>query len=188
MIHRLLHMTLSSRKKLYAWYLLGALVLSCLSLPAQQPSPREYQVKAVFLYNFTQFVEWPPSAFAGASAPLTIGVLGGDPFGTFLDELVRGERVHGRPITVRRFREAEDVRDCHILFVNGQTNIDAALRALRGQPVLTVSDAPAFLKKGGMIRLYTESNKIRLQIRPEAARAAHLGISSKLLRVAEVVD
>src|SRR5690242_10742668 len=67
---------------------------------AAQPSPptAEYQLKAVFLFNFAQFVEWPARAFAAPHAPLVIGVLGADPFGSYLDELVAGEKVGERAI------------------------------------------------------------------------------------------
>ena len=55
------------------------------------PSP-EYQVKAVFLFNFAQFVDWPSKAFPEPQTPLVIGVVGEDPFGPYLDETVRGEK------------------------------------------------------------------------------------------------
>src|SRR5689334_16419660 len=78
----------------------------------------EYQLKAVFLFNFTQFVEWPPQAFADANSPLVIGVLGDDPFGAYLDETVRGETVNGRPLTVQRYASVEEASKCHVLFIS----------------------------------------------------------------------
>ena len=77
----------------------------------------EYQVKAVFLFRFAQFVEWPPEAFSDAQAPIVIGVLGEDPFGGFLDEAVAGERVNRRPLEVRRYRRMDEIGGCHILFI-----------------------------------------------------------------------
>ena len=85
--------------------LASALVSSGLGLAAQTPRASEYQIKAVFLFNFAQFVDWPPGAFPDSTAPLVIGVLGDDPFGPYLDETVRGETVRGRPLT----RLARDV-------------------------------------------------------------------------------
>src|SRR2546430_1625474 len=61
----------------------------------------EYQLKAVFLFNFAQFVEWPAQASTEPDAPLVIGVLGQNPFGSYLDELVRGEKVGPHPLVVR---------------------------------------------------------------------------------------
>src|SRR5216110_957205 len=78
----------------------------------------EYQLKAVFLFNFAQFVEWPPAAFAGDTSPIVIGVLGEDPFGAYLDETVRGEKVGNRPIQVQRYRRADEITTCHVLFIS----------------------------------------------------------------------
>jgi hypothetical protein len=159
-------------------------------LPAPLASPQEHQVKAVFLFNFAQFVEWPTNAFAEAQAPLVIGVLGDDPFGAYLDETVRGERVNNRKLVVRRFRRVEEIQSCHVLFISPSEaeRLEQILAALKGRPILTVSDAEGFSRRGGMIRFVTEKNKIRLKINPEAAKAARLTISSKLLRPSDIVS
>lgn len=145
------------------------------------------QVKAVFLFNFTQFVTWPSFSFNGSNAPFVIGVLGTDPFGRYLDNVVEGEQVDGHPIVVKRYDEAKEARDCQLLFIN-KSNPAEVLKEINNQPVLTVSDADNFARKGGMIRFYVENNKIRLQINARAAKAANLSISSKLLRLANVID
>ena len=165
------------------------LELSFVLSPQTATSP-EYQVKAVFLFNFTQFVEWPAKAFPEEETPLVIGVLGEDPFGSYLDETGEGEKVKGHPLVVRRFYSAEDARSCHILFINGATTekLKQVLADLKGQSVLTVSDATDFARQGGMVRFFTENNKIRIRINLEATKAANLTISSKLLRLAEIVD
>jgi len=157
---------------------------------AQASTPsREYQVKAAFLFNFAQFVDWPASAFAEDNAPLTICVLGDDPFGSYLDELVRGEQVNNRRLTVQRFRAAEDVKGCQVLFVSRSESkhLDKALASGKGMDALTVSDVDGFAERGGIIQLATESGKIRLKINLTSAKASNLVISSKLLRSAEIV-
>lgn len=152
-------------------------------------APGEYQVKAVFLYNFAQFVEWPAAAFADANAPFAICVLGEDPFGKQLDDVVQGERVAGRAMLVRRMGDVAESQGCHILFVSASqsANLGRIHAALAGRSVLTVSDMEAFTSRGGMVRLYTESNRIRLRIGLATATEAGLTISSKLLRLAEIV-
>jgi len=166
------------------------MILFCLSAGrqagAQTPS-REYQVKAVFLYNFTQFVEWPPAALGRQNAPFVIGILGRDPFGSYIDETVAGESITGHPIQVQRYTDVQDIKNCHILFIGQERQTKEAIAALHDRSILTVGDTNDFVKQGGMIRLFTENNKIRLQINLAAARAVNLGISSKLLRVAEIV-
>jgi hypothetical protein len=157
--------------------------------PAQGSVAPEYQVKAVFLYNFAQFVEWPASAFPDSAAPLVICVLGEDPFGPYLDETVRGETVQAHPLAVQRHRRVEDIKGCHILFVSRQEleRLPEILDTLKGRPTLTVGDAEGFAKRGGMIRFMTDQNRIRLRINLQAARAANLTLSSKLLRPAQIV-
>lgn len=169
---------------LLAWCALG------LAMGARAATLSEYQLKAVFLYNFAQFVDWPPRAFPTEQTPLVIGVLGEDPFGASLDEAVRGETVHGRPLVVQRFRRVEEVEACHVLFVSRSESgrLEHILARLRGRSILTVSDADGFTEFAGMIRFVTENNKIRLRINVEAARAADLTISSKLLRPAQIVS
>lgn len=150
---------------------------------------KEYQVKAVFLYNFVQFVEWPPAAFPTPETSLVIGVLGEDPFGSFLDETVRGEKVVGRTLVVRRYRRAEDVDACHLVFI-GRLPADElaeALGAFRTRHILTVGESDSFASHGGVIRFLTENNRIRLRINLDAAKRAGLTISAKLLRPAEIV-
>jgi hypothetical protein len=173
-----------------------ACLLAASSLPARAaddlsaaPISAEYRVKAGFLFNFPQFVEWPARAFRDPQAPIVIGVLGEDPFGGYLDELVQGEKIGERPIVVRRFSRIEEVADCHILFISRSESaqFEKIVSALANRRILTVGDADGFERAGGMVRFAIESGKIRLRINPDAAKAVDLTISSKLLRLATLV-
>jgi hypothetical protein len=148
----------------------------------------EYEVKAVFLFNFARFVDWPPEAFAGPQAPLVIGVLGEDPFDGFLDDTVRGEQVNHRSLIVRRYRHVEEIETCHILFISQSEahRLNDILARLNHRSILIVGDSEGFAQRGGMIRFVTEESRIRFRINQEAAEAAHLIISSKLLQLAKV--
>ena len=177
-------------RHLVVWWLIYALLLiGGRNLPAQAAIPAEYQVKAVFLFNFAQFVDWPSNVFPEAQTPLVIGVLGEDPFGAYLDETVRGEKVNNRPVIVQRYRRIGEIKACHVLFISRSEvdRLEQILASLKGQSILTVGDFDGFARRGGMIRFVTEKNKIRLRIGLETAKAANLVISSKLLRPAEIV-
>jgi hypothetical protein len=164
------------------------LVIANLALVAQGPVSREYELKAVFLFNFTQFVEWPPAAFSNVQAPLVIGVIGKNPFGTRLEDIVSGEKVNGHEVTVQYYNDAEEIGACHILFINlsDTQKRERAIEVLKGRNTLTVSDIPGFSAEGGMIRLFTRDNRIRFEVNLEASREAGLTISSKLLRLAKI--
>jgi hypothetical protein len=147
------------------------------------------EVEAVFLFNFAQFIEWPAAAFSDPRSSFIIGILGDDPFGRVLDDVVRGEVVDGHALVVERFSRVEDIDVCHILFV-GQIEEARYLHtfaALQGRAILTVGEVDGFSVRGGAIRFVTANNRIRLRINVDAAKAAHLTISSKLLRSAEIV-
>ncbi len=157
---------------------------------AQPARPsREFQIKAAFLYNFAQFVSWPPESFESAESPLVIAVLGSDPFGWFLDDLVQGERANGRPLVVRRFRTVEELGRCHVLFVSGSEgrHLERIVERLHGESVLTVCDWEDYARHGAIVWFAMERNRVRLRINLDAAKAAGLTISSKLLRSAETV-
>jgi len=172
----------------------AALVLAALlmlaALPICAQAPTEYEVKAVFLFNFSQFVDWPAAAFGDNRSPLVIGVLGTDPFGAMLDDIVRGETVNGRSLEVRRYQSLEQLGACHILFIDRsqQARLEAILAALKGRSVLTVGDFEGFAQRGGVIRFVTVGNRIRLRVNLAAAQAANLTISSKLLRPAQIIE
>jgi hypothetical protein len=152
-------------------------------------APDEYQVKAVFLFNFGQFVEWPRETYDSPQAPFVICVLGEDPFGKTLDDVVRGEAIDSRSLVVRRYGDAEGIAGCNILFVgrNDAGLLDDALAAARGHSVLTVTDVSGAESSGAIIVLYNDRQRIRMRINLAAAKANHLVISSKLLRPAEVI-
>src|SRR6185503_11281979 len=131
----------------------------------------------------------PAPAVPDSQRPLLIGIIGTDPFGSFLDETVRGERLGARPIQLRRYRDIADIGECNILFISRSESerVPEILAVLKNRPVLTVSDGDAFANQGGMIQFVTDKSRIRLRINLEAAQAANVTISSKLLLVAEIV-
>jgi uncharacterized protein DUF4154 len=167
---------------------LAVLLLAGAALGASPPVS-EYQLKAVFLFNFAQFVEWPPEALPRDNAPFVIGVLGKDPFGAELDEVVRGEAVNHHALSVERYHNVTQIRDCQILYIasSEQAQLGGILAALKGRSILTVTDADGPPARGVMIELVKQANRIRLRIDLEATKASNLTISSKLLRPAEIV-
>lgn len=169
--------------------LLPLLLLALLSLPAHALATpdKEHRVKAVFLYNFAQFVEWPDSAFTGPKEPLVVGILGDDPFQDFLDDVVKGESVKGHPIVVKRFKRLEDIKECHVLFIgaNEAARLDGQVGELKARRILTVGESQDFIDHGGMVCFVNEGGKVRLKINLGAVQGADLNVSSKLLRLAD---
>jgi YfiR/HmsC-like len=164
-----------------AWLLL----ISATEVRAQGPGYSEYDVKAAFVANFTQFVKWPDKAFSDAGAPFTIGILGDDPFGGVLEKLVQGQTVSGHKIVIRRARRAEDLRTCQLVFISKseQARIAECLGTLQGGAALTVGETDQFTRQGGMIGFWMEGNTVRFSINPGAAQRAALELSSRLRKL-----
>lgn len=156
-------------------------------LYADSRRPTEYQVKAAYLANFAKFIEWPPGAISDNS-PIPVCVAGQDPFGPALDAAISGESVRGHPLVARRILDMRDLDGCRILFVpSNEALIESAVVSAERMPLLTVSDAPDFLKRGGMIEFVFASNRVRFEINLAAAKTAGLNLGSELLRVATAV-
>jgi hypothetical protein len=178
----------------------GKLLLLCLAallaliafrgIAAAAEAAAEYQIKAVFLFNFTHFVEWPAQAFVTPSEPFVIGILGDDPFGARLEDVIRNERIGDHPLIVRRFRKPEDLGTCQMLFIERSQaeNMGQVIASLNHRAVLTVSDIDGAAERGVIIQLATENSHIRLRINAEAAHSAGLVVSSKLLHLADIVN
>jgi hypothetical protein len=162
--------------------------LSAAPIMAEEAASREYQVKAAMIYNFAQFVEWPATAFEQPDSPLVISVVGANPFGQVLEELVAGKTVGGRKIKVRFDPTVEGIGPCHVLFVPASQDADRVriIQGVAAKPLLTVGETDAFLHAGGIIRFYAEDNKVRFEINPEAAQHAKITISAKLLKLARI--
>jgi hypothetical protein len=180
----------------YVWLRLILLTMSGLAFKpgessAQTPPPsKEYQIKAVFLFHFAQFVEWPATAFPDAATPIRIGVLGEDPFGAALEEAIRGETIRNRGLVILRSQRVEDLKNCHLLFIGrlAKGRADQILPQLNSAAVLTVSESEGFAARGGVINFYLEGNKVRFEINPGVAQRHGLKISSQLLSLGRIID
>jgi len=153
-------------------------------------SPSANDVQAAYLFNFVRFVEWPDEAFDDASAPVKICVLGDSSFTKVASDSIAGRSVGTRSVVVEPKDSVLGSRGCHILYVDASRRGDEneVLATFGKRSVLTVSDTDGFAKRGGVANFVTVDDKIRFVINKKAADAAGLKISSRLLRIAQVVE
>jgi len=177
-----------SPERLRHFLLLLVLVLGAfVSTPLALQRVDEYKLKAAVLYNLAKFVEWPDDAFADPSAPLVVCVLGVDPFGTALDDTLRGHSVGGHATVAKRI--ADMTPGCHVLFVaNSEAKrLPAILERTRTWSVLIVGEAAGFIDRGGMIALATDDDRVRFDVNLAAADRARIKISSRVMALASSV-
>jgi len=175
--------------RLVGWAFGAALAVATLAAAQAQDSSLEYPVKATYLYKLAPFVDWPSAAFASATAPLDICVVGNDPFGPILDRALAGQRIGERPLSVRRLDAADADADCHVMYVSGSAAQSAAqaLEAVRGRHVLTVTDDAQRPGRKGVVHFVVQDNRVRFEIDDQAAAEQGLRVSSKLLSLASAV-
>jgi hypothetical protein len=167
-----------------------AVTLVCASaVDGRTQGPSEYQVKAAYLYGFGRFVEWPASAPAASGTAFVLCVLGADPFGRVIDEVAANAVMKEKPVRIHRISQLDESESCHTLFISSSEDVRLArlLEGLSHRAILTVSDAPQFAQRGGMIGFAVESNRVRFTVNLGAAKDAGLTLNSELLRVAATV-
>jgi hypothetical protein len=154
---------------------------------AKAADAQEYAVKAAFLVNFCEFVEWPDEV---DKKDVTIGVLGHDPFGSALESIVAKKNSGDTRYAVQHSGSLSEIKPCHILFISrtDDESIKAAITHFSGKPVLTVGESDAFIKNGGIINFFIEENRVRFEINQAAAKKAGLKISAKLMRLQKKPD
>lgn len=160
------------------------MILGFAIIPLAHAQVDEYIVKGAFLYKFGLFAQWPASAFPSPAAPLYLCIAGADPFGIPLDNLVAGQHINGHPVVIRRLKKVDKNSACHILYAGGSEDQSEAdiLNAVRGSPVLTVSDNGD--ANAAVINFVVTDNHVRFDINDEAAAQNGIAISSQLLKLA----
>jgi YfiR/HmsC-like len=149
----------------------------------------EYEVKAAFVFQFGEFVDWPEHALGAPGTPFTIAVLGADPVAEVLEQLGRQRHINGRPVVVRRLQRADAIPPAHILFVGAADSdrLRAAAEPLKAASTLTVSETTRPSQPSGVINFVIRDNRVRFEIDAEAAEQSKLKISSKVLSLAVLV-
>jgi hypothetical protein len=147
----------------------------------------ETEIKAVFLYNFAKYVNWPPAP-PGSSESIRICAPNHPALLTLVRAAVQGESIDGRPLRAVELDGLDGARDCHIIFVGEASTADAAawITAVRGWPTLVVADGR--LANGVAIAFVRDNNRVRFDINRAAAKKQNLDVSSKLLRLARRIE
>lgn len=177
-----------NRGRIFLAVCVAALALASADAATAAPGDSlEYAVKATFLYKFAGFVDWPLAAFESPSSPINVCVMGNDPVTTIIDQAAAGQQIGERPIAVRHLQTVGPESACHILYIAANIQAADAENAVRGSPVLTVTDAARLAGGQSIVTFVVEDNRVRFDIDDATAAASGLAISSKLLSLARTV-
>jgi hypothetical protein len=163
------------------------LALLCAQPRANAAGERQDELKAAFLFNFMNFIEWPGTA---PDDIINVCFLGGGGVYDAFTAGIRRKRVGNHPLASRQLGAHEQVAGCSVLYIDAETIAVNGGRVPDGfiPAVLTVSDARQFVRDGGIIELFTERNRLRFNVNLQNAQKGGLRISSSLLELAAFVD
>jgi hypothetical protein len=159
------------------------------TISSAQSQVDEYRLKAAFLFHFAEFVDWPAGVLGNPGDSFLICVVGEGPFHGDLEATIQGKVIAARTVRVHHVKQVQEAQGCHVLFI-GKDEFKVAspfAATLQNMPILTVGESETFLQSGGIIRFCMEDRKVRFEVNQEAAEAANLKISSRLLLLAKTV-
>jgi hypothetical protein len=167
--------------------ILAALLLGA-RVEAQTPTS-ESEVKAMFVYNFLKFVEWPVYASVDAKDPFIVLIIGEGATADATERFLESKTIGERPLIVRRIRWDESLAGVRAAFVveRDAKKLHRILDAAAAAGVLTIGEGEGFTTSGGVIGLLVEDRKVRFDVDTAAAQTAGLRVSSKLLALTRVV-
>ncbi|WP_036816117.1 YfiR family protein [Photobacterium sanctipauli] len=167
----------------YQLWLAMSFALLVLSVTAKASSPSQsysaHKIKTVYVYRLANFIRWPNAD------PIRYCVLGRDSITITLDKFFASAAVNTKLTKMDDLTAASE--QCEVLYITEQKlNI---LQAIPQYPeLLTISDSPRFLERGGMIELQTHNKKIKPALSLTHLQRANLSASSQLLRIAIIHD
>jgi hypothetical protein len=153
------------------------------SVAAAGAADRHAQMTAAYVFNFMKFVAWPAQAPADV---LEICFLGAPDVRDALAAATADKDIRARRVIVRSIENTERAERCQVIYVDSQAANNALPLGL--QAALTIGDATDFTREGGMIRLYTESNRLRFVVNVDNAKRAGIEVSSNLLKLATSIE
>ncbi len=155
--------------------------------PSRQKA--EQLVRAQFVYNFANFVDWPANAFASPEAPLKICLFGQVSFAQAL-MVYQGVKIGARPLWIHPSQSLEGIREgCHILYLGDDQRVQlpSFWQEIRSLYVLRVGERDAFADQGGIINILRTQDRLQFEINLENALKQGLMLDSDLLSLARAI-
>jgi hypothetical protein len=164
------------------------LILLCCSvkMASGQLHEPEADVKAAFIYNFINYIEWDQP---NNDNDFTIGVIGSSPVTESLMNIAKTSTAKNKKIVVRVFNKPEDIGDCQILFIpqNSPFSLHSILEKT-DKGMLTISEENGYAKQGTAFNFVIIKDKLKFEANLKTIYTEGLKASSQLLKLAIIVD
>lgn len=176
--------------------LLGGMTAFLVVRTARGQEVEEYAVKAAFLYKLCQYTTWPEAM--AKRDQFVIGVVGKDPFGSYLEQIAKERNLNGKTIVVQRFPSANDIKPSHVLFIapegageakeSAEDRLREAAKRIQDKGTLVVGDTKLLAEKGAMINFVLKDQRVQFEVNVRALRNGGLQMSPNVLRLGVIID
>lgn len=160
-----------------------------LAISLEDVKEAELQVRAQFVYNFANFVEWPDAAFVQEKSPIKVCLFGNVNFAPYL-YTYSGTLIGRRPLLVSRATNFDEIREgCHILYVgeDERVKLPTFWQQIQYVYVLSVGERNEFADQGGIINILRTRDRLQFDVNIENALGNGLFLDSDLLALARVI-
>jgi hypothetical protein len=168
---------------------LAATVILAASSSSVGPVSEE-QVRAAFLFQLGQYVQWPNEAFSTETSSVGMCVFGADSLVGVLGAIASKKTIQGRSVSIRKIGRPAEMSGCHLVFIgfSGEKQLRETFAGWTYPPTLLVGEAERFAQIGGIVNLIFQGGRVSFEINTATAARAHLGFRSQLLRFASIVS
>ncbi|MEY3417872.1 MAG: hypothetical protein RL060_1984 [Bacteroidota bacterium] len=158
------------------------LYVSLLDVCAQDVNSK---IKAIFIYNFTKYIEWPENQKQG---DFVIGVLGNNNPNLIkeLEKMAALSKIGSRSFVVKVYNNVEEIGKCQLLFITAEksSSITAAAQKIAKNNTLVIGENAGLIKKGAVINFVYQENKQKFELSKSNAERSGLTVSSSLVNMA----
>lgn len=159
----------------------------CLSFQQQTTYDTNAKVKAVYLYNFTRYFEWPESMKAGN---FIIQIVGSNPnLNQELAKLAATKQVGNQKLEIRTSSGLDKDSKPHILFLLPETSgsLPEILPKLKGKSTLVITEKNGMARAGASINFVIVDNKVKFEYNKSSASRAGLKSNDEIKNLAVAV-
>lgn len=148
---------------------------------------QDEKFKALFMYNFTKYLEWPSQKETG---DFVINVYGNSPIIDELKVIAKKKQVGNQKIVVNKVTSLDECVGCNILFIPKYKIVPVAdiESKLGGKGVLVITDYPGMAKKVSSINYVKQNGKQNFEVNKSHLEAQGLKVNTQLTSLGIRVD
>jgi hypothetical protein len=167
-------------KLLFSFLVSVYIISSFASINAQ-----DERFKAIFIYNFTKYINWPVS-----QGNFVINVLGNDAIISEIGEIATKKTVGNSKIDIIKVLSVSEIKKCQILFVSSSKMdlLSQVIQLARGKNILVITEKPNACKDGSCINFLSRDGKLTFEISKSNIESCGLQVSTDLLKMGTSTD